>query len=222
MSPTQLVLILTLASVYLAEYTTFYNQPEYRYYYGYHPYKSYRSLNDLIKKKITILDPIQESVNLIFKRDDLDFVNCSFNSANMNLECTGPLSELSCSSSFDFLNLENVYFETHGLGKVSMNDDGYIQTGFVKYTINPFEKNSTNSTHVIYDYSIPVYGYGLDIYVNTTQQQTSGNKQEAKMLTQKEYVCFNSLISLLNESKFFYNMNVVSNLVNKALIDLIY
>lgn len=209
-------LLLVFVSIVLSEHTNFYNQPGYRFYYGYHPYK-YRSLEYLVRRSFN--ETIAEKIDLVFNGTQFKPVMCSFNTTDKHLKCSGPISDISCTSSIDFLNLQNVYFQTYGLGKIVLSDFG-ISTGFVKYQANPFERKSVNQTTIVYEYSIPIYGNGLDIYVNVTD--VDSNKETPKLLDENEYFCFNTLISLLNESKFFYNLKVVSNAVNEAFKDLVF
>lgn len=214
----QFFLFFCLLNILLAEkYESFYDQPGMRYYYSYHPYKEYtRSFRDFNKRSLNESTP--QVVNIVFKGESLKLVNCTHNSITNHLNCVGPLTELNCTSIFDFKQLENTYLEAYAFGKLSLSKNG-ISTQYVKFKINPFNKIESNMSTIVYGYTIPIYGYGIDIYVNVTQQP---NITETKLLSEDEYICFSELISILNESSFFYSMKIVSEKIGKTFKELIF
>ncbi|RNA24167.1 hypothetical protein BpHYR1_006741 [Brachionus plicatilis] len=216
-----LALIWVLSEVAAKKYESFYDQPGMRYYYSYHPYKEYsRSLKESYKRSLNESAP--QIVNLVFKGESQNLVNCTHDSLTKCLHCVGPLTELNCTSIFDFKQLENIYLETLALGQLSLSKFG-VSSQYVKFKMNPFIKKESNRTTIVYDYIIPIYGYGIDVYVNVTQQPNKTEAEnEPKLLSETEYICFNELISILNESKFFYNMRVVSEAINQTFQKLIF
>lgn len=190
-----------------------------RYFFDHNPEESHQSLKNIYKRSVN--DSKSKVINLVFKGESLSLVNCTHNSINNILHCVGPLTKLNCSSIFDFKQLENTYLEPFAFGQLSLSKSG-LTSKYVKVRINPFRKKESNKTTIVYDYVIPIYGYGIDVFVNITKDaNNTKTENKSKLLSESEYMCFNDLISILNESKFFYNLRIVSDAINQAFQKLV-
>lgn len=94
--------------------------------------------------------------------------------------------------------------------------DNIVGPSFVKYRMYPFRKivDNTTSTGITYDYLIPIYGSHIALsFVDTVSYSK-------KTVGYEQYTCLNQLIGLLNESKFFNRMKVISTIVNEEFKNL--
>lgn len=130
---------------------------------------------------------------------------------NSSLSCVGPFSSIFCSSSLNFASLEQLSFDSYGLGLIQSQE--FVSPSFVKYRMYPFRRVSSNDTinKITYDYLVPIYGSNIDLsFVDNVSYEKKNIKFE-------QFPCLNQLIGLLNESKFFSKMQMISNRIDEEV-----
>jgi hypothetical protein len=123
-----------------------------------------------------------------------------------------------CSASFDVFTLGNYSFYAYGFENSQLS--GIFGSNLIKYSLFPFKEvvcnemtgSSSNNT-LLFDYVIPIYGFEVKIDIENGQLVNSNNLDVHQMS------CFNKLVFLLNEAKFYDQMRQISYLTEQDIFD---
>jgi hypothetical protein len=222
--------ILLLANIHADADNGFYSNERTRYYYSYHPYKSHwpRSRNALTTSMLKAeRRALEDDLSRLFSAQQLSFlseqisfsfrtdpnmpdksVNCSYSYETLLLNCNSSTGDLlsSCVSDVDFAYLDKISFDILSLGISNNKSTHSLVSTMQRYRIFPFKMLSNNDSTgyddglIVYDYVVPIYGYELVSYMNSSSKQNTYRKEEP---------CFNNLIGLLNESKMLSQMQII-------------
>jgi hypothetical protein len=156
------------------------------------------------------------SIRFIGNSDDL--INCSYWQSNSTLNCQSSFRTISCEDAFNMSALTNYSFTAYGYESSSHPINDMYTLSLVKYQLYPFKHIMSNETTadnntMVFDYVVPVYGFEVKIDL-VNGQLVSTNTMKVCQIS-----CFNHLVLMLNEAKFYDQMMQLSRLTPSDLTD---
>jgi len=193
---------LIISSIFLALYILLANcsskfYEENPFFYPYHPKKSTESL-------------ISNYSSIYFNGDYENITNCTYFKLDKILSCENIHRIINCSTVLNLTGLQDLSFEIYGFSVFHNFSD--ISPSYNKYKLYPFQLFKETNTSLVYNYSIPLNTQSLDITL------AQSNTTFVKGLKVLDFVCFNELIGMLNESNYLNRLKELSDIVYDRLI----